>query len=215
MPSNRAVLLVALLAAVAGAAASLYFEPTLALRLAGTEPGQRVLGAVLEAKAPKPPAGTKIAERGDIVPTMRLSTLDGAKVDIPQAWTGKPTLVNLWASWCAPCLKEMPDLQAFSTAQGANGVQVVGIALDDAPAVQAFLRQHGITYPVLVDAPGPADAGVRLGNPAGVLPYSVLVSADGRLQKTRIGPFADAAEIARWADADAPAQTPGPAAGGH
>lgn len=61
--------------------------------------------------------------------------------------------------------------------------------------------QHGITYPVLLDAAGPADAGVRLGNPAGVLPYSVLVSDDGRLLKTRIGPFTDAAEIADWAGA--------------
>lgn len=199
MPSNKTIVTVALLAAVAGAAASLYFEPTLALRLAGTEPGQRVLGAVLEAKAPKPPAGTKIAERGDIVPTMRLSTLDGAKVDIPQAWTGKPTLVNLWASWCGPCLKEMPELQAFSSKQDANDAQVVGIALDDAASAKAMLVRLGITYPNLIDTPGPADAGVRLGNPAGVLPYSVLVSADGRVLKTKIGPFADLTEIADWA----------------
>ena len=215
MPSHRAVVGVAVLAALAGAAASLFFEPTVAYRLAGTALGQQVLGATLKARAPAPPAGVAVAQPGATVPPMTLRDVAGTAVEVPRAWAGRPTLVNLWASWCAPCLKEMPDLQAFSTAQRPNGVQVVGIALDDAPAVQAFLRQHGIAYPVLVDAPGPADAGVRLGNPAGVLPYSVLVSADGRLQKTRIGPFADAAEIARWADADAPAQTPGPAAGGH
>jgi peroxiredoxin len=93
----------------------------------------------------------------------------------------------------------MPDLQAFAARQGPAGVRVVGIALDDAAAVRDFLRVHGIRYPVLVDAPGPADAGVRLGNPAGVLPYSVLVSAEGRVLKTRIGPFEDAAGIADWA----------------
>ena len=199
MRGHGKILLVALIAAIAGAAASLYFEPTLALRLAGTEPGQRVLGAVLEAKAPKPPAGTKIAERGDIVPTMTLSTLDGTKVEIPQAWAGSPTLVNLWASWCGPCLKEMPELQAFANEQAANGMQVVGIALDDAASAKAMLGRLGITYPNLIDTPGPADAGVRLGNPAGVLPYSVLISADGRLLKTRIGPFEDKADIAAWA----------------
>ena len=199
MASNKGILVVALLAAIAGAAASLYFEPTIALRLAGTEPGQRVLGAVLDAKAPPPPTETKIAKRGDIVPVMTLATPNGVKVEIPQAWAGNPTLVNLWASWCAPCLKEMPELQAFASEQAANGVQVVGIALDDAASVQAMLQRLAITYPNLIDAPGPADAGVRLGNPAGVLPYSVLVSADGRVLKTRIGPFADLAEIRDWA----------------
>ena len=199
MASNKGILVVALLAAIAGAAASLYFEPTIALRLAGTEPGQRVLETVLDAKAPTPPTETKIAKRGDIVPAMTLATPNGAKVEIPRDWAGKPTLVNLWASWCAPCLKEMPELQAFASEQAANGVQVVGIALDDAASVQAMLQRLAITYPNLIDAPGPADAGVRLGNPAGVLPYSVLVSADGRVLKTRIGPFADLAEIRDWA----------------
>ena len=202
MASNKGILVVALLAAIAGAAASLYFEPTIALRLAGTEPGQRVLGAVLDAKAPPPPTGTKIAKRGDIVPAMTLATPNGAKVEIPRDWAGKPTLVNLWASWCAPCLKEMPELQAFASEQAANGAQVVGIALDDAASVQAMLQRLAITYPNLIDAPGPADAGVRLGNPAGVLPYSLLVSAEGRILKTRIGPFADKADIAAWAQRD-------------
>lgn len=201
MPSNRAVLVVALLAAIAGAGASLLFEPTIAYRLAGTEVGQQVLDASLKARAPAAPAGVTIAEKGGIVPAMTLPDPDGKQVAIPAAWAGRTTLVNLWATWCAPCLKEMPDLQAFADAQGSTGMQVVGIALDEATAVAAFLRQHGITYPVLVDAAGPADAGVRLGNPAGVLPYSVLVSADGRLLKTRIGPFTDAADIAAWAGA--------------
>jgi len=198
MPSNRAVLLVALAAALAGVAASLFFEPTLTYRLAGTEVGQQVLDASLKAQAPKPPAGLDIAEKAGIVPAMTLKDVAGNPVELPRAWAGRTTLVNLWATWCAPCLKEMPDLQAFAGEQGGNGVQVVGIALDDAQAVRAFLHRHGIAYPVLVDAPGPADAGVRLGNPAGVLPYSVLVSADGRVLKTRIGPFADGGEIARW-----------------
>ena len=198
MASNKGILVVALLAAFAGAAASLYFEPTIALRLAGTEPGQRVLETVLDAKAPTPPAGTKIAKRGDIVPAMTLATPNGARVEIPRDWAGKPTLVNLWASWCAPCLKEMPELQAFASEQAANGVQVVGIALDDAASVQAMLQRLAITYPNLIDAPGPADAGVRLGNPAGVLPYSILVSTEGRVLKMKIGPFENRQDIERW-----------------
>lgn len=207
MPPNRVVLLVALLAALAGAATSVFFEPTIAYRLAGTDVGQQVLDASLKARAPAAPAGITVAEKGGLVPAMTLKDIAGNPVELPRVWAGRPTLVNLWATWCAPCLKEMPGLQAFATEQGGNGVQVVGIALDGPDAVQAFLRQHRIAYPVLVDAPGPADAGVRLGNPAGVLPYSVLVSAEGRIVKTRIGPFADKADIARWTGARNP--TPG------
>lgn len=199
MPSNRTIVLVALAAAVAGAGASLFFEPTIALRLAGSDAGQVALQTALEARAPTPPAGVAVAKRGQPIPSVTLTDLDGRQVALPSAWAGRTTLVNLWATWCAPCLKEMPELQAFSHDQPASGVQVVGIALDDAAAVRAFLQQHGVRYPILVDSPGPADAGVRLGNVAGVLPYTLLVGADGRLLKTRVGPFADAAEIAAWA----------------
>ena len=198
MRGHGKILLVALLAAIAGAAASIYFEPTIAQRLAGTEPGQKVLGAVLEAKAPPPPAGVIVAKRDDIVPAMTLASVDGTKTEIPNVWTGKTTLINFWASWCAPCLKEMPELQAYSGEQAANGVQVVGIALDDAASAQAMLQRLGVTYPNLIDTPGPADAGVRLGNPAGVLPYSVLVSAEGRVLKTKIGPFENRQDIESW-----------------
>ena len=199
MPRTRTVLLVAMVAAIAGASASLFFEPRIAQRLAGTAAGQRLLDAALKAKADPPPAGVIVGERGRIVPDMRVRDLDGRAVALPDAWAGRTTLVNVWATWCAPCLKEIPELQAFAREQGANGTQVVGIALDDDTAVRAFLQAHAIGYPSLVDTPGPADAGVRLGNPAGVLPYSVLVAPDGRLLKTRIGPFHDAADIAAWA----------------
>ena len=78
--------------------------------------------------------------------------------------------------------------------------RLVALPLSREAAVKAFLREHGIGYPNLIDAPGPADAGVRLGNPAGVLPYTVLVSADGRILKTRIGPFVDPDDIRGWAE---------------
>ena len=190
------VVLVALAAGALGIAASLLATgPGPLLR---TEAGQRLLGALAEASAPEPPAGVSVAHRGDAVPELVLRDLDGHPAAFPGALAGRPLLVNVWASWCGPCIEEMPELQRFAATQGAGGVQVVGIALDEASAVRAFLQRVPVDYPVLVDAPGPADAGVRLGNPRGVLPYSVLVSADGRLLKQRIGPFAHG-EIDGWA----------------
>ena len=190
------VVLVALAAGALGVVASLL--STGPGPLWRTEAGQRLLGTMAAATAPDPPAGVTVAGRGDPVPTLVLHDLAGQPAAFPGDLGGRPLLVNVWASWCGPCIEEMPELQRFASSQGGSGTQVVGIALDDTEAVRDFLQRVPVDYRILVDAPGPADAGVRLGNPAGVLPYSVLVSADGRLLKQRIGPFAHG-EIDGWA----------------
>lgn len=196
MKSNLAVVLVALAAGILGVAAALLSSgPGPLLR---SEPGQRALQEVLSATAPEPPAGLPVAERGAPIPTLRLPALGGGGVTLPDTYAGRPLLLNVWASWCAPCIEEMPELEHFSRQQDADGVQVIGIALDDETAVQAFLQRVPVTYPILLDQAGPADSSVQLGNRRGVLPYSVLVAADGRLLKQRIGPF-ERGEIARWA----------------
>jgi len=190
------VVLVALAAGTLGALASLATTgPGPLLR---TELGQRLLGSALEASAPPPPAGVAVARRGERIAPLSLPRLDGGRLALPGDFAGRPVLVNVWASWCGPCVEEMPELQRFAAAQGPAGVQVLGIALDDAANVREFLRRVPVGYPIALDAPGPADAGVRLGNPKGVLPYSVLLSADGTLLKQRIGPFAPG-EIDGWA----------------
>lgn len=195
MGGNTRIVLVALGAAVLGAVAGLLLNgPGPLLR---TEAGQRVLQEVVAANAPEPPPGLPVAERGEPVPAIRLPTLDGTQMELPAAYAGRPLLVNVWASWCGPCIEEMPELDRFADSQGADGVQVVGIALDDADAVRAFLQRVPVDYPILIDAPGPRDAGVQLGNPRGVLPYTVLIDAQGRLARQRIGPFAHG-EIDGW-----------------
>jgi thiol-disulfide isomerase/thioredoxin len=195
MRSSTRIVLVALAAGTLGVLASLVTGgPGPLLR---SELGQRLLGSALSAAAPAPPAGVVVATRGDMVPVVNVRDLEGNTVQLPSNFLGRRLLVNVWASWCSPCIKEMPELQRFAMQQPANGVHVVGIALDDADAVASFLKRVAVSYPILLDAPGPADAGVRLGNPKGVLPYSVLISADGRLLKQRIGPFADG-EIEAW-----------------
>ena len=139
-----------------------------------------------------------VAERGGRIAPLSVQRLGGGQIALPGDFAGRPLLVNVWASWCGPCIEEMPELQRFAASQGPGGVQVLGIALDDEANVRDFLRKVPVSYPIALDAPGPADAGVRLGNPKGVLPYSILVSADGTLLKQRIGPFAHG-EIDAWA----------------
>jgi thiol-disulfide isomerase/thioredoxin len=184
--NTRNVLIVAVIAAILGAIAGLLVSGPGPLWRSAL--GQRVLQGALEADAPLP-SGVSVAKRGEPIPLLRLPDLAGRTVAVPATWAGRPLLINIWASWCSPCIEEMPELQRFAQTQGANGVQVVGIALDDPEAVRAFLARVPVNYPILIDAPGPADAGVRLGNVKGLLPYSVLVGADGRLLARRVGPF--------------------------
>ncbi|MGY0610829.1 MULTISPECIES: TlpA family protein disulfide reductase [unclassified Luteimonas] len=193
---TRSILLVALAAGVLGVVAGLAVNgPGPLLR---TELGQRAVQHAMDAVAPAPPGDLAIAKRGDPVPTITLPDLSGRPRTLPEEFAGRPLLVNFWASWCGPCIEEMPELDRFTAEQGDDGVQVIGIALDDQAAVEEFLERIPVRYPILIDAAGPRDSGVQLGNQRGVLPYTVLVSADGQLLKQRIGPFVHG-ELDDWA----------------
>lgn len=148
--------------------------------------------------ASPPPARAAVASAGigDALPAITLPDLDGAPVDLAR-FTGRPLLINVWASWCGPCVEEMPALAAFAAAQPVDGIQVLGLALDTPEGVRGFLAQVPVGYPIVLDTPGPADASVRLGSTQGLLPYTVLVDARGRIVKRKLGPFA-AGEIEAW-----------------
>jgi thiol-disulfide isomerase/thioredoxin len=176
--------------------------PTLALALAAASLG---LLAGRWWHAPTVPAaavpGVKVARIGDPVPAIALPDLDGRRRELAE-WRGRPLLLNFWASWCAPCVREMPILDRYAANQPANGTQVVGIALDDLAAVKAFLQQTPVRYPTLIEAAGSTDSSVRLGNIRAVLPFSVLIDADGRISRLRTGEFDDAGELLDWATPD-------------
>ena len=193
--TTRLVVVVALIAGALGVLASLWYGGSPLLR---TETGQRGLQAVMNATAPAPPAGVTPARRGDLMPPVSLPDLEGSTRNLRTAFPGRPLLINVWASWCGPCIEEMPELNRYAQAQGSDGVQVVGLALDTAENIRWFLGKVPVAYPIVMDTPGPADASVWLGNTKGVLPYTVLVSGEGRILKQKVGPFA-AGEIDDWA----------------
>lgn len=133
---------------------------------------------------------------GDPVAPWQLPDLKGnARV---VAAPGQATLVNYWASWCAPCREELPLLADLSRRPG-NPVRVVAIALESLADAEAFLAAHPLAMDIRIESPGGTDSSVVLGNRHGVLPFSALIDADGRLIARKVGAFRSAAELEAWA----------------
>lgn len=196
----RATLLILIAALLAGGGGLL-----LSLRVNGPGPLAPVLmhsrfGTWLleNVIAPTPPPGSHVGSMGDNVADLALSDLDGRPHRLSD-WHGRVLLVNVWASWCEPCRKEMPLLVAFATRQTASGPQVIGLGQDNLPAIAGFLQRTPVNYPVLISDPQ-GRAGLRLGDGLGVLPYTVLIDGNGMLVRRKFGPFASSAELQAWAN---------------
>lgn len=105
-------------------------------------------------------------------------------------WKGKVLIVNFWATWCPPCLQEMPEFIKLQSELGPKGVQFIGILTDDeAEAARAFLSAKPLNYPVLDGSIGARQWTEKLGDKAGVLPISVIFAPDGKRIHTELGIF--------------------------
>ena len=112
-------------------------------------------------------------------PEVRAETLAGRTLDLAEL--EGPVLVNFWASWCAPCAKEAPHLQAVHQAYGPRGLHVVGVNVrDNAPNALSFERDFGVTYPSWYDRAGSIAAAFGGIGPAG-LPSTILLDAEHRV----------------------------------
>jgi thiol-disulfide isomerase/thioredoxin len=102
-------------------------------------------------------------------------------------WKGKALLVNFWATWCAPCVREMPALSALQRESKNPAMQIIGIGVDSASNIQEFSTQYKISYPLYVAGTAGTDLLRTMGDQAGGLPFSILISPDGHIAKTYLG----------------------------
>jgi len=103
-------------------------------------------------------------------------------------WQGKVLVVNFWATWCGPCREEMPDLVRAQKEYGAKGLQIVGIAADDADKVQQFAKEIELNYPALIGGYAAIDLSKDLGNSLVALPFTLVVDRHGKVAYTHLGP---------------------------
>jgi thiol-disulfide isomerase/thioredoxin len=135
--------------------------------------------------------GLALFDRAPADPTalLALSLPDPAGHPQPLAqWRGKVLVVNFWATWCAPCREEMPDLVRAQKEYGAKGLQIVGIAADDAVKVQQFAKEIELNYPALIGGYAAIDLSKDLGNNLVALPFTLILNRQGKVAYTHLGP---------------------------
>ena len=113
-------------------------------------------------------------------------TPDGTVLRL-QDFRGKPLLLNFWATWCPPCIEELPLINAFYVNQKARGWQVIGLAVDRPAAVKGFLQKTPLNFPIALAGTTGGELATKLGNPSGALPFSVALGSQGGVVQRKLG----------------------------
>lgn len=104
-----------------------------------------------------------------------------------ERFQGQPLVVNFWATWCAPCIKEMPELSRVHDEFAPRGIRMLGIAIDSPTPVREFASRQPVSYPLVVGGLSGTELVRQFGNESGALPFTVLLAADGRIVWRHLG----------------------------
>ncbi len=139
--------------------------------------------------APRAVAGSTLPVSGEASPEIRIKDLEGREHSLTE-WRGKILVVNFWATWCPPCVIEIPGFVQLQSELQSQGLQFVGIALDDSAAAGQFAHARGINYPILAGSDNVMHLMEGLGNGIGALPFTVVFDREGHPVHTQQGEWA-------------------------
>src|SRR5690606_26992428 len=122
---------------------------------------------------------------------------DGGAPLLLEAFKGRPLLVNFWATWCPPCVEELPLLNRFYGENKDKGWQLIGLAVDKTDPVKRFLSRLPLDFPVGMAGMQGTELARSLGNAAGGLPYTVVFGPNGRVAERKIGQMQEA-DLQAW-----------------
>ena len=115
---------------------------------------------------------------------------DGKPVDTSQ-WQGKILVTNFWASWCPPCIEEMPTLDLLQQEYLQQNVLFVGIGIDSPSNIREFLKSTPVSYPIVIGGLEGSNLSKQMGNTQGALPYTVIINAKGKSTYTKLGKISE------------------------
>ena len=163
---------------------------------AATAAGLAGVGAAWLKYEPQKLTAVQTSAAEDALWTMSFDTPDGQPQPMSK-FRGKPLLLNFWATWCPPCIEELPLLDAFYQEHKGKGWQVLGLAVDQPSAVRKWLQAKPLSFPVGMAGFSGTDLRKTLGNLAGSLPFTVVLGASGALLHRKTGKVSKE-DLAQW-----------------